>query len=293
MTRLDMHAPSPLPRHLALAVLVAGGLAVCLPVLWDLYQVFWSRELNSHGPIVLAMTLYLFVVKTREALTDEHLTVEPSPRIGGVWFVLGGLLYLVGRTQAVLVVEMAALIPMTVGVFVALWGTALARRLWFAFFFLAFAIPLPGSIVDVLTQPLKIGVSVVAEHVLFALGYPIARAGVVLYVGPYQLLVADACAGLNSLFTLEALGLLYLNVVRHPSTLRNILLAILIVPVSFISNTLRVVVLALISFYLGDAAAQGFLHEFSGIVLFLSALFFIIGLDALARRFSAWVERRG
>jgi exosortase/archaeosortase family protein len=112
-------------------------------------------------------------------------------------------------------------------------------------------------------------------------GYPIARTGVILQIGQYKLLVADACAGLHTLFTLEALGLLYLNIVRHDSLFRNIALAILIVPISFTANVIRVMVLTLITYHYGDEAGQGFLHGFAGMVLFLTALLLIIGVDSL------------
>ena len=82
----------------------------------------------------------------------------------------------------------------------------------------------------------------------------------IIQIGQYQLLVADACAGLNTLFTLEALGLLYLNVIRHSSLVRNIGLALLIIPISFTANVIRVMALTLITFYFGDEAGQGFLH---------------------------------
>jgi EpsI family protein len=157
-------------------------------------------------------------------------------------------------------------------------------RMWFAFFFMLFMIPLPASVVDAVTQPLKIGVSYATEHLLYWAGYPIARSGVILTIGQYQLLVADACAGLNSLFVLEALGLLYMNLVRHSSVVRNVVLATLIVPISFTANTIRIIFLALITFYFGDAAGQGFVHGFSGIVLFLSALLLIIGVDGVISR---------
>ena len=98
------------------------------------------------------------------------------------------------------------------------------------------------------------------------------------------MLVADACAGLNSLFTLEALGLLYMNVMRHESAARNAVLALLIVPISFCANLLRVVVLALITYHLGDAAGQGFLHGFSGMVLFITALLLIMAVDGVLSR---------
>jgi exosortase B len=146
-----------------------------------------------------------------------------------------------------------------------------------------FMLPLPGPFVDTVTMPMKMAVSWCAEHILFAIGYPIARSGVVLQVGQYQLLVADACAGLHTLFTLEALGLLYLNMVRHGSFLRNVGLALLIVPISFTANIIRVMTLTLITYHFGDAAGQGFLHGFAGMVLFISALLLIIGVDTLLR----------
>jgi len=102
------------------------------------------------------------------------------------------------------------------------------------------------------------------------------------------LLVADACAGLHPLLTLEALGLLYLNLFRHESLLRNVSLALLIIPIAFSSNVIRVMVLSLITYYFGDAAGQGYLHMFSGMVLFLTALLLVVGVDTLIR----WFVRR-
>jgi exosortase B len=148
-----------------------------------------------------------------------------------------------------------------------------------------FMIPLPGPLVDAVTMPMKMAVSYVAEQVLYGIGYPIARQGVILQIGQYKLLVADACAGLHTLFTLEALGLLYLNIVRHNSAIRNIALAIFIVPISFTANVIRVMTLTLVTYHFGDAAGQGFLHGFAGMVLFLSALLLIIGVDSLLQAF--------
>jgi exosortase/archaeosortase family protein len=111
---------------------------------------------------------------------------------------------------------------------------------------------------------------------------------VILQIGQFQLLVADACSGLHTLFSLEAMGLLYLNVVRHTSLLRNIMLAILIVPISFCANVIRVIVLSLITYYYGDEAGQGFLqHQGAGMVLFMTALVFIIAADSGLRWLSA------
>ena len=193
------------------------------------------------------------------------------------------LLYALGRSQDILIFEIGSLIPLLAGLLLVFFGKSTLLRLWFPLFFMLFMIPLPGVLVDTITQPMKMGVSWAAEHLLYALGYPIARTGVILVIGQYQLLVADACAGLHSLFTLEALGLLYLNLVKHDSLSRNITLAILIVPISFCANVIRVIVLTLITYHFGDEAGQGFLHGFAGMVLFISALILIIGVDSMLR----------
>jgi len=147
-------------------------------------------------------------------------------------------------------------------------GVRALKAQWFALFFMLFMVPLPGVVVDTVTMPMKMAVSYVAEHVLYWVGYPIGRNGVILQIGQYMLLVADACAGLHTLLTLEALGLLYLNLVRRDSGFRNISLALLIVPISFTANVIRVMALSLITYHFGDAAGQGFLHGFAGMVLF-------------------------
>lgn len=148
-------------------------------------------------------------------------------------------------------------------------------------------IPLPGVLVDAVTLPMKIAVSYVAEDILYFFNYPISRTGVILQIGQYQLLVADACAGLHTLISLEALGLLYLNIVKHDSLLRNIALATLIIPISFTANVIRVIVLTLVTYYFGDAAGQGFIHGFAGILLFVVALILIISVDSLLQFFVA------
>jgi exosortase B len=223
----------------------------------------------------------------------ERAAVGQSAHAAG-WPVLvfGLLCYLLGRTEQILIFEIGSAIPVLTGVLLLARGTAALRVQWFALFFMLFMVPLPGPFVDAVTMPMKLSVSYVAEHVLFALGYPIGRTGIMLQIGQYKLLVADACAGLHTLFTLEALGLLYLNLVRHASVARNVLLALIIMPISFTANVLRVMVLCLITYHFGDAAGQGFLHGFAGVVLFMSALLLIIGVDALLRLGIRWYDQR-
>ncbi|RZI61072.1 MAG: exosortase B [Rubrivivax sp.] len=291
---------APLPafwaaNRVALIALAIGLVAMYAPTIVDFLRGPWRGDRNSHGPIVLALSAWYFYFQTRRmARQGKPFRARPAPVAGWTLVALGLAAYVLGRSQSIAVLEMGSMMPVLLGLALVLLGPEIARRYGFAFFLLLFAVPLPASIVDVITQPMKLAASWGAEHLMYALGYPIARAGVILQIGPYQLMVADACAGLNSLFTLEALGLLYMNVVRHESVFRNIALALLIVPISYCSNVIRILILALLTYHLGDDVGQGFMHEFSGMALFLIALMLIVGVDGLLRGLSLrWNRLRG
>jgi exosortase B len=259
--------------------IVAGLAFLYGPSFLNLFQGIWSTDEQAHGPIVFGVSCWLAWRKWPEMWRCSEGTATSAA--GWPIVIFGLLLYIVGRSQEVLLFEIGSLLWLLSGILLLTRGSTALKAQWFSIFFMLFMIPLPGVIVDAVTMPMKMAVSYMAEHILFWVGYPIARSGVILHVGQYKLLVADACAGLHTLFTLEALGLLYLNVVRHDSWFRNVSLAILIVPISFAANVIRVMTLTLITYHLGDEAGQGFLHGFAGMVLFLSALLLIIGVDSL------------
>ncbi|MEW6676736.1 MAG: exosortase B [Pseudomonadota bacterium] len=262
--------------------LFLGLAALYVPTVWDLFQGLWATDEQFHGPIILFVTLYLFW-SLKETLADAP--IKPLPLIGWPLLIIGLLSYTLGRSQSIIIMELGSVI-LILPALILLWrGTKALKACWFPIFFMAFMIPLPGVVVDPLTQPMKLFVSWATEHILFALDYPISRSGVTLQLGQYMLLVADACAGLHTLFSLEALGLLYLHLTRHESWARNTALAVLIVPISLTANTIRVLSLSLITYHFGDEAGQGFLHGFAGMVLFISALILIMAIDTLIQWF--------
>jgi len=261
-------------------LLVAAALALLyLPTFWGLATTLWASDEQGHGPIVLGLSAWL-IWRQRAVLFGLEAA---APRPGLAWALLlaAGAAYALGRSQDILLLEVGSLIPMVAGSVLMLRGPRQLRAIAFALFFMLFMVPLPSSVVDALTQPMKMAVSHVATQLLFWLGYPVGRSGVIIHIGQYQLLVADACAGLHTLFTLEAIGLLYLNLVRSQSMLRNVTLALLIVPISFVANVVRVITLSLITFYFGDAAGQGFMHGFAGMLLFVTALLLILLVDGV------------
>lgn len=260
---------------------LVGMLVMFVPTFYDMFTGIWSTEEQAHGPIIFCVALWLIYRNWGEMMTATE--GQSGSRAG--WFVVifGAIFYVLGRTQEIQIIEMGSFLWMLAGSALLVRGGRALRVQWFPLFFMLFMLPLPGPLVDAVTMPMKMAVSYVAEHVLYQVGYPIARTGVILQIGQYQLLVADACAGLHTLFTLEALGLLYLNIVRHTSFFRNVMLAIFIVPISFTANVIRVMTLTLVTYHLGDAAGQGFLHGFAGMVLFISALTLIVAADTLLR----------
>lgn len=260
---------------------VAAGLLVAyVPVFYELAGTLWQSDDHAHGPIILAIVAWLLWRK-RNVL---HKMTVSAPGAGIALLALGLILYTVGRAYSITILEVGSLIPVLGGIAVAMRGWSSLRELAFPILFGAFMVPLPGILVDALTGPLKQRVSEIAEWLLYFSGYPVARSGVTLNVGQYQLLVADACSGLNSMFSLSALGLLYLYLVRHERWLHNGLILASILPIAFAANIVRVLALVLITYHFGDAAGQGFLHGTAGLLLVLIALTIILLLDGVFGR---------
>ena len=264
--------------RVALSMWLLGLLVLFVPVFTDLATGIWSSDEQGQGPVILALSLWL-LYRRRAALVAA--AVRPKPAAGWALVVAGLLTYWLGRSQDILMFATFALIPLACGACVLIRGTAALRVAAFPLFLLVFLVPLPGTVVAAVTAPLKSAVSATAAALLYQLGAPVARSGVVLMVGQYQLLVADACAGLNSMFTLEAIGLVYMSLRSHTALLRNVMLAVLLVPVAFCANVVRVMTLVMVTYLWGDAAGQGFVHGFAGLLLFVVAVLLMFGVDGL------------
>ncbi len=261
--------------------LIAAGLAALYtPTFRDWANGTWAAGSAGHEPLIVLVSLWLFFMR-REQLAQ--LASRATPRVGSVLMAFGLLVYVLGRAAEIVRLELFSMILVAAALLLAIGGPRAVRCAWFPLLFLAFAIPLPPDVVAAVTGPLKTAVSAVATQLLWWAGLPIGRSGVVITIGQYQLLVVEACAGLQTMFTLEAMGLLYTSLSRH-SGWRSVLLGVLVIPVAFVANVVRVMVLVLVTHFWGDGAGQGFLHGFSGVVLFVVALLLIMGIDGLITR---------
>lgn len=269
---------------------VALGLAAMYtPTYVDLARGLWQQEAHAHGPIILAVVGWL-VWRQRAALASDGAG-RSALLAGWAMLAFGLALYAVGRSQGIALFEVGSHPPVLAGTVLLLAGWRALARLWFPLFFLVFLVPLPGFVIDIATAPLKNFVSHIVERILYELGYPIARAGVILMMGQYQMLVTDACSGLNSLYSLAALGFLYVYLTGPGTLVRNAALLASIAPIALVANVARVLLLTLITFHFGEEAGQSFLHGFAGATLFATALLLLLGLDVLLQRWPAWRGR--
>ncbi|MBI1198448.1 MAG: exosortase [Phenylobacterium sp.] len=261
-----------------LALLVLG-----IPTLIRLGEQSWTKEIGAHGPIVL-MTGAWLLSRRWDAMCEEGRRGDLRITIPVSAFSLAA--YVFGRAYDFLSIEAGGFYGFALALLYDRFGLRTLMRSWFPLFYLAFALPIPGWILDRVTAPLKLLVSYLATAVVDPLGLPIIREGVTMTVGPYQLLVEDACSGLNSLVGLIAVTLFYVYLLRGAGWRYSLFLTALIVPVAILANVLRIVTLILLTYFMGDSVGQGFLHITAGLFLFGLSLGLMFLIDNGIGRFA-------
>lgn len=255
-----------------------GALALAIPTMIAIARFSWSTEQGGHGPIVFATGVWLLVRQWKHV---KELRRPGSPLIASGLLMLFCAVYVLARVTGILEIEGFALYGALLTAVYAIWGWQFLRHLWFPIVYFGFVFPPPDSLVAAVTQPIKIAISEWAVTLLHALDYPIASSGVTIQIAQYELLVAAACAGMNSIISLTAICLFYIYI-RHQANYRYAgLLLLAIIPAAVFANFARVLILILMTYHFGDAAAQGFIHNFAGITMFALSLAAIFSLDFL------------
>jgi exosortase B len=238
----------------------------------------WQTEQEGHGPLIMLAAAWL-AWQQREKLA--HAVWKPAPIAGWLIIVPSLLLMMLARSQDVLMVETVSQIPVLLACLLFLGGWSLARIFAFPLVFLIFSVPPPNWILDAMTVPLKAWVSDVVTNFLYALGYPIAQNGVMIMIGSYELMVKDACSGMNSIFALSAIGIFYIYEFVPKNWTRRVILVLSIIPITVMANLFRVLTLVLGSYYLGVDNVEGLFHDMTGIALFVFALALFFLLDSV------------
>lgn len=265
--------------------MIAFGVLL-VPTLVGLADQSWSGEFGAYGPIVLATGGWL--------LWRQLPDIRASARPGNPWITAAVLMvaltaYVLGAAYDFMTLQTAGVYGVGLAMIQSRAGLKIMIKHWFPLLYLGLTIPPPSSLLADVTSPLKQLASLVASDWLHAFGIPISRQGVTIFVAQYQLLVEDACSGMNSIVGLVAVSLLYIYLTRGSSVLYSAVLSAFVIPVAIIANILRIMALVLLTYFCGDEVGQGFLHVTAGMFLFVTALAFVFALDkAIAYVFARW-----
>jgi len=264
--------------------LAAGFAVLAVPTLVRFAQQSWGEESGAQAPIVLATGGWL-LWRNWPRLVSEGAQ-------GQWWLTTLALLvalptYVFGRAYSFAVLEAVGLYGAGVAMLHHVFGLRALLRQWFPLLFIGFAIPLPAWILDTVTAPLKEFVSLVATRTLQIAGLPVEHYGVTITVAQYQLLVEDACSGLNSLFGLIAIGLLYAYLARGGALWRSLALLAFIVPIAIFANVIRVILIVLLTYFAGNEVAQSFIHYLAGFMLFGLSLGLVFAIHQALEKIAA------
>lgn len=259
------------------ALLVAVLVGLYAPVLWRLVRQWYTDADYSHGFLVPLLSAYLIWQRR-----DKLAQVARRPSNWGFVVVLGalGLLFL-GSLGAELFLTRISIVFTICGLIVYFAGWPLLRAMAFPLAFLLFAVPIPVLIYNEIVFPLQFVASRFATSVLETLDlFPIMREGNVLIMPGMRLEVVEACSGIRSLMSLLALAAGY-GYLAEKSVPVRWFLVLAMIPLAIISNGTRVMITALMTNYIGPQAAEGFMHEFSGWVIFVVATVLFLALHSL------------
>jgi exosortase len=268
-------------------LLVGVLFALYAPVLRILVGQWYSDADYSHGFLVPFLSAYLIWQRR-----DKLRQIPRHPSLWGMAIVVGamGLLFL-GSLGAELFLARFSLLCTICGLVVYFCGGAMLRAMAFPMAFLLFAIPIPVVVYNEIVFPLQFVASRFATWTLETLNlFPILREGNVLILPGMQLEVVEACSGIRSLMSLLALAAGFGYVVERSAVARWILF-IAMVPLAIVSNGTRVMITAIMANYMGPKAAEGFMHEFSGWVIFVVATVLFLAFYTLmtkVRKMMGW-----
>ena len=237
----------------------------------------WSTDDNySHGFLIVPIAGYL-AWERRAALRRA----APAPRSAGLVLIVAGLLMLIsGMLGAELFIARLSLLAVLAGGIVFVLGWAQLRILWFPLAFLLLMIPIPAILFNQIAFPLQLVASRVGAAGLGALGIPVLREGNVIALASITLEVAEACSGIRSLVSLFTLGVVVAYFMESRPWARTAI-ALATVPIAIVSNGLRVAGTGVAAHYYGPEAAEGFMHTFSGWLVFIVAIVLLLAVQQM------------
>jgi len=262
-----------------MGTVLLGIFLLYFPYLQRLFADWGTDDNYSHGYFIPAITLYM-IYSLRKELAQTPLV----PTLSGLFLILLGLgILIVAKIGSEYFLQRFSLIVLLLGVVHFLCGTAYLKKLALPILYLVFMIPLPAIIWNKIAFPMQLFGSYLTEQVIYLIGIPVFREGNVLHLAETTLEVVAACSGLRSLVTMFALsGALAFFATLSP--VRKWILFFAAAPIAIFANIVRLTATAILASIYGSDVAQGFLHDFSGILIFVLGLSMLVGVNTLLSR---------
>ena len=266
-----------LHKNLKEKLLITLFLVAYVPIiLWMWERWFEENSYYSHGVLVPFVSLFLILGK-KDIL--QKLTPNPS-RWGFRLFTVGILIYWISASLHIYFSAGFSMLLVILGLILHLYGEKTLKEVLFPILFLIFMIPLPLILVATFSFKLKILAAQLATFVLNEIRLPAIQLASLIKMSHTYVVVEDACGGLKSLISLTALGSLFAYQIKTNSIKKTILF-VSAIPIAVLTNAARIVFLAAIGEIWGIQYAQGFLHHFSGYLVFTFAFLLLFAIKEL------------
>lgn len=242
----------------------------------------WTMDDNySHGFLIPLISGYLIWCKKD---TLSKISITPSNL--GLILLTGSLaFFIITNLGAELFTMRFSMIMVILSCSVFLAGWKFTGVLFLPVVYLIFMIPLPAIIWNEMAFPLKLFATKIAVSVINFLSIPVYREGNIIHLANTTLEVVDACSGLRSLTSLLALSAAFALISEH-SNIKKFILFLSAIPIAIFVNIVRLSGTAVMARHFGAQVAQGFLHEVSGILIFVFAFVILYIVHWLLLKFN-------
>jgi len=237
--------------------------------------VTWATDQDwSHGFLIpVGSLLFVYLERHRLAAATFRTSLWGLPVLLMGIALYGASIYgKIGYTQAL------SIVITTSGLVLTLCGWRVTRIVWFALFFLLFALPLPGDVYVAMTMPLRKLSSWISAGILSTVVpslEAVASGTIIEYVGADgkvgKLDVEQACAGMRLIMAFGAVGVTMAYLFERVWWHRGVLL-LSILPIAVVCNIVRVTVTGLLWVTDHPDWATGAPHTLLGLVVLGLAL---------------------